>query len=95
MKNRAELVKVFQEKFELASAEKAKQFVEKIEELLKDELKEGGYKFAGITVEQDEKKASSGLSHTTTPPTPWSKPAHITVKTKVSKELKELVYREL
>ena len=96
MKNRADLITLVKETFELESNKVAKEFLEKFEDMLKTELKdEGGFKLAGLTVVQDEKKATSGLSHTTNPPTPWSKPKHMTVKVKVSTELKELVYREL
>lgn len=92
MKNKQDMVKLVAEVFDIESNKEA---VEKFDALgkalLKELIEEGGYKLAGVTVEQKEKKPSKGKCKGVE----WTKPAHMTVRAKFSKEVKDLVYREL
>lgn len=96
MKNKKEMIQLIKGVFAIDTNTEAETKFNELETALRNELVvEGGFKFAGLTVEQVEKKASSGVSKLGGEEKVWSKPAHMGVKVKVSKEAKDSVYREL
>lgn len=96
MKNKQDMVKLVAEVFGIEKNSEATEKFNALEKALMNELvTEGGYKLADVTIEQTEKKASSGVTKLGGEEKAWSKPAHVSVKAKFGKSVKEAVYREL
>lgn len=96
MKTKQEMVELFASALEIKTQKEALEKFNALEEALLNELMtEGGYKFAGVVVKQVEKKASEGVSKLGGVEKPWTKPAHMSVNAKVSKVVKDAVYKEI